>query len=364
MPPLTQRTLNRTLLQRQFLLARTSAVPPYDVIRRLVAVQAQEHNWPYVGLWTRIEGFAKDDLVRLLADRSVVRATMIRRTVHLAAAEDFRWLRPTVEPVVTAALRTAYFRPHLEGLDLDELVAAGRELLAGRTLPRRELGALLAERFPGRKAAMLQAGYEVLDPLVHPLPAGTWGGWNSRPVAVARAAEFTGTELADGPRFETMILRYLAAFGPATVMDLQSWAGVTRLRPAVEALRPRLRVLYDEDGRELFDHPDAVLADPDLPAPVRLLPAFDNVLQGHRDRARIIAEDDRRRTAKEASAGVPMFLVDGFVRGEWRPVDEDTVRVRAYGPLTAAEEEAVRAEVARLSGLLGGAEPRVRWEQV
>ncbi|MBF6171582.1 winged helix DNA-binding domain-containing protein [Nocardia blacklockiae] len=342
----TRRVLNRTLLTRQFLTERTER-PAVDVIHHLVAMQGQEPNWPYVGLWTRVAGFRHGILEGLLRDRKVVRSTMIRRTVHLSTAADFRWLQPTVRPAVESMLRTPYFRDEIDGLDLPELAAAGRELLTGGTPTRRELGRLLGERFPGRHPGRLAQSVGLLLPLVHVADSGDWGRWRTRYVTVALAEEWLGESLERQPRPETMVLRYLAAFGPASVADIQAWAGVTRLAEVVERLRPRLRTLRDDTGRELFDLPGAPLADPDLPVPVRFLPAFDNALLGHRDRRRIIAEEDRVRIAKEASAGVPMYLVDGFVHGRW-DLAGSTLRITPWHPLSAADEEAVRAEAANL----------------
>ncbi|MBF6217974.1 AlkZ family DNA glycosylase [Nocardia abscessus] len=353
MTELSLRELNRTLLVRQKLVERVE-LTPLDLVRHLVAVQGQEPNWPYVGLWSRLAGFRHDDLAALLRDRSLVRSTMIRRTVHLADAADFRWLRPTVQPVVAAALKAPYYRDEIDGVDLDELAAAGRELLAGQQLRRRELGELLAPRFPNRHTRRLAETVELLVPLAHGSETGAWGRWRNRYVTVGLAEEWTGVPMAEAAQPETLVLRYLAAFGPATVADMQAWAGITRLAEVVDDLRTRLRVFTDDQRRVLFDLPDAPLAEPDLPVPVRFLPAFDNALLGHKDRRRIISEEDRKRTAWEASAGVPMYLVDGFVHGRWS-LDGATLRIVPWHPLSASDEAAVRAEAeALLSFIVAG----------
>ncbi|PXX64102.1 winged helix DNA-binding protein [Nocardia tenerifensis] len=345
MTELSLRELNRTLLVRQ-MLAQRVAMTPLDLVRHLVAVQGQEPNWPYVGLWTRLTDFAHDDLAALLRERKLVRSTMIRRTVHLADAHDFRWLRPTVRPVVHAALQAPYFRDEIEGIDLDELAAAGREALSGRIMSRADLGQLLGERFPDRHTRRLAESVEQLVPIVHSPVTGAWGKWRNRSVTVALAEEWIGEPMA-APDEETLILRYLAAFGPATVADMQAWAGVTRLAEVVDEMRTRLRVFTDDQHRVLFDLPEAPLADPNLPVPVRFLPAFDNALLGHKDRRRIISDEDRRRIAKEASGGVPMYLVDGFVHGRWS-LDDTTIRVTPWHPLSATDAEELRTEAERL----------------
>jgi hypothetical protein len=345
------RTLNRTLLLRQFLLERT-AEPTTAVLDRLVAVQGQEPNWPYVGLWTRIAGFQTSELSRLISERTVVRSAVIRATVHLVLADDYRWLRPTVQPVITALTRSAYYADQIAGLDVGKLADTGRELLAGRTLTRRELGKRLAERFPDRHPGRLAGAFELVEPLVHGPANAAWGSWRSvGPISVSLAEEWSGRPMSE-PDPELMIQRYLAGYGPATVMDIQAWSGLTRLAEVVERMRPRLRVLRDELGRDLYDLPDAPIAEEGVEAPVRFMPAYDNALLGYRDRTRIIAEDDRRRIAREASAGVPVFLVDGFARGTWS-VDDDRIKIAPFRPLSGDVADAVAAEAERLRVFAG-----------
>ncbi|WP_030362592.1 winged helix DNA-binding domain-containing protein [Streptomyces alboflavus] len=344
---LSRRVLNRTLLERQ-LLARRVPRTPLEAIEHLVAMQAQMPNGPYVGLWARLENFRPDDLTSLLEGRDVVHATMLRRTQHLARGEDFGWLWPTVASIVRKALTDAYYAEQIEGIDLDELARVGRRLLAGKPLHRRELGRLLADRFPGRTPGRLAEAVELLEASVHPPPHCTWGRWGHRNgTPLALADEWLGHPLADAPQPETMVLRYLAAFGPAGVMDIQAWSGLTRLREVVEGLRPKLRSFRDEQGSELFDLPDAPLGEPDRPAPVRLLPAFDNAVLGHRDRTRVISEENRRRITPRASAGVPVFLLDGFVEGTWT-LTGDRLHIAPFRPLSDSETAAVQDEAAQL----------------
>ncbi|MCC3763450.1 winged helix DNA-binding domain-containing protein [Glycomyces sp. TRM65418] len=341
------RALNRTLLARQFLDDRVP-LTALEAVEHLVAVQGQFPNSPYIGLWARVTSFRRDDLAALLEDRKVVRSITLRRTVHLSSSEDFAWLRPVAQPVVRNALQSAFYAEAIEGLDLDELRRAGRELLTGKPLTRKAFGSLLAERFPGRHGGRLVDTVEVLEALVHAPRNGAWGGWrHPSNVAVALAEEQTGLPMSEERRLETLVRRYLAAFGPASVMDVQAWSGLTRLREPIEAMRPALRVSRGEDGKELFDLPDAPLGDPDRPVPVRFLPAFDNALLGHRDRTRIISEADRKRYAAGASGGVPMFLVDGFAAGTWS-VQGGTVTVTPTRPLREADAAAVHEAGSRL----------------
>src|SRR5262245_21926140 len=221
---LTRRTLNRTTLGRQGLQER-AAVPALDMVGQLIAVQAQEPDAPYLGLWTRLEAFAHDELARLLEDRRVVRSTVLRGTQHLVRADDYLWLRPLVQPVLERVWRGTLGR-RTDGVDPAELATATRGLLAGRTLTRSQLRDLLAERWPDRDRQALAWAAQALVPVVHPPPAGTWGRRGAVPLALAE--EWLGRPLA-APAPETLLRRYLAAFGPASVADVQAWSGLTRL---------------------------------------------------------------------------------------------------------------------------------------
>ncbi|MEC4017329.1 winged helix DNA-binding domain-containing protein [Streptomyces sp. H27-D2] len=343
MPALSVRTLNRTLLERQWLVSRSSRTA-LDAVEHLVAVQGQDPDAPYVGLWTRLADFRHDDLAALLHDRSVVRGAVVRTTQHLLAADDFRWLRPLVQPMLDRSPRQG-FGKEIAGLDLAELATVAREEMAGRTLTRPELGRLLAKRFPGRHASALAGSAHFLLALLHPPPSGLWGNRGSVPCVLAE--DWLGGPLEAAPRVETMIKRYLVAFGPAGVMDIQAWSGLTRLREVVEGLRGQLRVYRDEAGKELYDLPDARLADPGLAVPARFLPAFDNLVLGHADRTRVISDGDRKAVAPGQAMVRPTFLVDGFVRGTWA-VDGDRLRVSPFRPLSAADTAAVLAEAESL----------------
>ncbi|MGW5277212.1 winged helix DNA-binding domain-containing protein [Streptomyces sp. NPDC004044] len=341
-PVLSTRTLNRTLLQRQFLAARTSR-PALDVVEHLIALQGQEPNWPYVGLWTRLADFRHDELTALLRDRRVVRSAVLRSTQHLTSSDDFRWLRPVVQPVLDRTTRTRYFAAQTAGLDLDEIAATGMELMAGRTLQRHQLASSLTERFPGRDGRVLAGAVELRVPMAHVPATGTWGAWGTRAgIAITVAEHWIGRPMAT-PQVTRLIRRYLAAFGPAGVKDIQAWSGLTRLRETLDELRPQLRVFRDEQGTELFDLPDALLADPDRPVPVRFLPAFDNLLLGHADRARVISEADRKRVMPGQAMVRPTFLVDGFVHGTWSKTGS-TLLISPFRPLSQADTAAVLDE--------------------
>jgi hypothetical protein len=343
---LSQRALNRTLLARQLLAIRADC-PALEAIGRLVALQSQDSNAPYVGLWSRLRGFRHDGLTALLQSRGVVRAPLLRGTQHLVAGADYSWLRPLVGPILERAARRGAFGRATVGLEPGALEGAARDLLADRVLTRPQLGRLLAERFPGRDPGALAWSVQYLLPVVHPPPSGTWGAWWSRgPTPFALAEAWLGRPLAAAPAAERLVRRYLAAFGPATALDVQAWSGLTGLGPVVERMRPALRILRDEGGRELVDDPDAPLAGPDDPAPVRFLPPFDNLILGHADRSRVIGDEERGRVVS-GSLVRPTVLVDGFVAGTWS-LDGPRLEISPFRPLRRADAAAVEDEAGRL----------------
>jgi Winged helix DNA-binding domain len=261
--------------------------------------------------------------------------------------------------VLDRLLRSPYYRGQTDGIDLEELVAVAREVLGDRTVPRRELGDALAGRYPGRRGAVLVAAVEALLPVVHDPATSAWGSWRSRrSIAVTQAQAWTGTPpvTADVPR---LVRRYLAAFGPASVADVQAWSGLTRLREVVDGMRGELRVLRGPDGAELLDLADAGLADEDADVPVRFLAAFDNAVLGHRDRTRVLPEALRPAVMPGYSRVHATVLVDGFVTATWELVDGGVV-VRPLRPLSGREQDEVRREGGRVLRLLGLDGERVR----
>ncbi|MFE2932729.1 winged helix DNA-binding domain-containing protein [Streptomyces sp. NPDC059278] len=361
MTTLSLRALNRALLDRQFLLARTDRTP-LEVIGRLVALQAQEPNWAYVGLWSRIDGFTQPLLTALLEDRRVVRSGLLRSTQHLAAADDFRRLRPLLQPVLDRTAASPHFTRNGTGPDPAALVSDALGLLAGGTLSRKELARRLAERHPGSDGRLLAGRAELSTPLVHGAATGAWGSWGNRSAVsvtpadawLGRPMAVTASAAAARESAKELIRRYLAAFGPAGVKDVQVWCGLTRLGEVVAEMRGELRRYRDPEGRELFDLAGAELPDPETPAPVRLLPAFDNVLLGHADRTRVISDEDRRHVMPGQARVRPAFLVDGRVHGTWS-LDAGTVRLTPLRPLADPDRAALEQEAERLLPFVGGA---------
>ena len=258
---LTNRALNRATLERQLLLRR-STVRPLQAVEHLVGLQAQVPLNPYTALWSRLEGFRPEELAALLVDRRVVRMTVMRGTIHLVTAEDCLTLRPAMQPVLEAELtRHSEFAPHLRGVDLEPVLAFARELFAEEPRTGPQLRDALASRFPTAHAAALAYACRCLLPLVQVPPRGVWG--KTAQVTTTTVEAWLGKPLSATSSLETIVLRYLGAFGPASVADVATWSRLTGLREVVERLRPQLVTFRSEAGRELFDLPDAPRPDPE-----------------------------------------------------------------------------------------------------
>ena len=339
------RALNRALLARQMLLARRR-LPVTDALEALVGMQAQEPQAPYIGLWSRLDGFEPGELSELITSGEAARGSLFRATLHLVTPRDWASLRPLCTPMLERSFGSSPFSKALTEIDLGEVVLLGRKLVAERPRTRAELGRLLAKRFPGDATALAHA-VTYLEPLVQVPPRGVWrrGGqarWTTDEAWLVRLP-------APCLSLEDLILRYLRAFGPATIQDIRAWSGLTQLRVVIDALRGRLATFQDEQGRELFDLLDGPLPHPEMSVPVRFLPPFDNAILSHADRARIVAPEDRRRVS--ADRLMRTILIDGFVAGSWR-LGGDALRVTPFRPLNVAERHAVQEEGLRLLGFL------------
>ena len=341
---LGRRALNRALLERQLLLRRVDR-PVSETVEHLVGLQAQSVPPTYYGLWSRLEGFDPHELGRMLTDREAVRMTLMRGTVHLVTVRDALLLRRLVQVVIERSHNGAFGR-RMGGADLAELEHAVREELNVEALHARELGRRLVARGIGGDVEAIGNATRVHVPLVQVPPRGVWGKSGQAKYATLEA--WTGRELDRDPSIDDVVMRYLGGFGPASVMDMQNWSGLTKLREAFERLRARLVTFRGEDGRELFDLPDAPRPDPDVPAPVRLLGEYDNVLLGHADRTRIIPEDFPWGQMLAPGRWVSNFLVDGTLRGTWWIEREGkraaTLAIRPSGELLPAERDEVAAE--------------------
>ncbi len=345
---LTRTELNRATLARQLLIER-ARMPALRALEHLVGMQAQAPRAPYAGLWSRLEEFRTAELSELVSSRRAVRAPLMRATLHLVSADDFLRLRPVVQPVLERTFAGAPF--DIEGIDRQELLAAGRSLLAENPLTRPELGAALALRWPDHDPASLAQAITYLLPVVQVPPRGLWGKGGAARWTTAE----TWLDRPGGAGFsrEDMVLRYLAAFGPATTRDVQTWSGLTRLGEVVDRLRPRLCTFRGETGAELFDLPDAPRPDPAEPVPPRFLPEYDNLLLSHADRSRFIPGGEPVPLPPGLGARSGTLLVDGFVRAIWtirRQRASATLHIEAFDRLDG-RENAIREEGARLLGV-------------
>ena len=302
------------MLARQLLLAR-QAVSPLVVAERLAGLQAQQARPPFVGMWTRIAGFAPGALLELLESRQLVRATLMRATLHLTSAADYLAFRGPLQPMLSAGYQSIVGNKTKPEMDLDAVVDHARRLFAApRTF--NELRAALAEAFPQHNDRAMGYGVRTHLPLVTVADDPRWGFGPDSPFVLAE--KWLGRKIPLKENAEALVLRYLAAFGPATVADAQAWSGLRGLGPVFERLQPRL-VTFAAGKRELFDLPEAPRPAEDTPAPsAQFIAAFDNVILGHADRSRIIADEHRPLVVTKNLLVLPTFLVDGFVSGTWQ----------------------------------------------
>ena len=328
---LSTRVLNRTLLARQHLLERTT-MPALDMVEHLVGMQAQEPRDPYVALWSRLRDFEPGELERLLLDKRAVRMALMRSTIHLVSTDDALAFRPVVQPVLDGELfRNRTWSVGLVGVDLDPVLALGRQLVEERPRSLAELRVAMAERFPDHDATNLAYACRGLLPTFQVTPRGLWH--TTGQVKLTTLDTWSGRPLGSETAPDAMILRYLAAFGPAATSDVAAWTRLTGLKEPMERLRPRLRTFRDERGRELFDVPEAPIAEADVPAPVRFFPSYDNVYLSHADRARIIPEE--ARTSERSLVGGAAFSVDGFMAGFWSTKGKGPERTITLEPMRA-----------------------------
>lgn len=359
-PVLGARALNRATLDRQLLLRRSRDLSVEDAVTHLVGLQAQNVKPPYYALAARLADFDPTELSALLDARELVRIVTLRSTIHLHTAADARILRPLVQDARAAEL--AGFRAGLVGVDPVELAGVARAAVEAEPRTMKQLREVLSVRWPDADPQSLGVAARCLLPLVQVTPRGLWR--RSGQVALTtveqwlgggeRGGEVGGGDGGSGGSesgvagLDDAVLRYLRAFGPASVKDMQTWARLTRLRGVFERLRPRLRTFRDENGVELFDLPDAPRPDPDTPAPPRFLPEYDNLLLSHADRTRVVPAAYKGRTWK-GNRPYCVFLLDGFLAGVWR-LEEDpkgggavfTIEPFGRRPGHAQREELVR----------------------
>ncbi|MFE1409929.1 winged helix DNA-binding domain-containing protein [Streptomyces sp. NPDC058746] len=349
LPVLGTRALNRATLARQLLLSRAE-MSAHDAVAHLVGLQAQNVKPPYFQLHARLAGFRPAELAALMESRDVVRMVTMRSTIHTHTADDALTLRPLVQPARDREVN--YFRKGLVGVDLDRLAVLARAFVESEPRTMAEIREELLEEWPDADPQSLSVAARCGLPLVQVTPRGVWG--KSGQVRLTTVENWLGrpaSESIESQAVDDAVLRYLTAFGPASVKDMQTWAGLTRLRGAFERLRPGLAVFQDENGVELFDLPDAPRPSADTPAPPRFLPEFDNLLLSHADRSRVITPEGKGRswTGNQAHC---VLLVDGFLAGLWK-LDDGLLTVELFdGKLPAARRAEIVAEGEAMVGAM------------
>jgi hypothetical protein len=331
-PVLSGRALNRALLARQLLLKR-QRLSAASTIERLVGLQAQAPNLPYVGLWSRLQGFTHEELSDLVRTRRAVRISLMRNTIHLVTTRDARRLKPVFQPLHERGyLRGSPWGKAMRDADLGALMKAGHEIMGERPRTIAELRKELATRFPDQDSEALAYGVRYMVPLVFTTPRGIWGARGQ--VTLTTVDAWLGPT---GPAIEPdeLVLRYLAAFGPASAADFRAWSGLA-MRAAFEGLRPRLKTFQDKHGKELFDLPRAPRPDEATTVPVRFLPDYDNILLAHADRTRIMPTGKHLGMFSSNGAMMGSVVSDGFVRARWVPVKAKNATTLVVTPFEKA----------------------------
>ena len=344
---LTRRRLNRTLLDRQHLLARTDMAVP-EMVGHLVGLQAQENLPPYLSLAARLADFDPEDVSRGLEDRSLVRLLTMRGTIHLLAAHDALTLRQWTQPCQDRERRSSQNTKPALHLDTDTFNDAVRTVLADEPLPVKALGEALAATFPDVPANALSQLARVNQPLAQVPPRGTWK--RSGGVVYQYVDRWVGRPLSD-PDPPTIVRRYLRAFGPASGADVTAWSGVTGMAGVLKTMDD-LEVHEDPDGRRLFDVAGGALADEETPAPVRLLGTYDNVWLSHAGRDRVTEPDKRKRWMGVNGGMASVLFVDGMLEGLWRADDDRVEVLDLFRRLTRQERAELDEETARVEALL------------
>ncbi|MBZ0301772.1 MAG: winged helix DNA-binding domain-containing protein [Anaerolineae bacterium] len=344
---LTLKALNRATLARQMLLERAE-IPIPAAVEQLVGLQAQLAVSPYIGLWTRLRDFQREDLAQFIEQRVIVKATLMRATLHLFTAADYLRLRGTIQLALDRAFESITLRRD-QTIDIPAVLAAADAFLKEKPRPFADLSAMLTEAMPDSDVGAMRYTVRTQIPLVQ-VPIQTGWSYPGNP-DFALAESWLGQPIPTESDLRALVFRYLAAFGPATVTDFQTWFGANKLKEALNALKPDLRILRDERGRELLDLPDAPLPDAETPAPVRFLPEYDNLLLAHQDRTRILDDAYRSQVYLPGLRVRSTFLVDGSVRGAWKIEKQKgaaTLTIEPFEPLSAPDRAALGEEGERL----------------
>jgi Winged helix DNA-binding domain len=347
---LTRAELNRALLARQLLLERKRMTLP-RAVEQLAGLQAQYTPSPYLTLRARLDGFERRQLTAALERRRLVKGLLMRGTLHIVTPSDY-WAFATAR----RALGSDYWPPSYEKrLPQRKIAEVAKAAVAElRSDPRRfeEVRALLEPHATGDiSPTFLWRRVQGQEQVVHVPPSGTWG-YHGEGVYQAADVAIGGRPPPADEACEHMIRRYLGAFGPATIRDLAQWAGLQRIGPLGQAVkRLTLRMFVDEDGRTLYDLPNAPLPDPATPAPPRLVPRYDNLVLAHADRTRVLGDVPVGRVVTKNALVHATFLIDGFVAGTWQ-LENGRVRLEPFARIPRAVRAALADEVERVEAFV------------
>jgi hypothetical protein len=353
---ITARQLNRATLGRQLLLRR-EPLSVAEAVRRVVALQAQEPASPYLALWNRLVDFEPKELDAAFADGTVVKASLIRLTLHAVHAEHY----PAFHEAMLSSLRASRLNDRrftTSGLSTADAEALLPHLLkfAARPRTKAEIEDLIEARLGDRNPWAWWA-LKTFAPLHHAPTDAPWT-FGTRAAFVA-APKGQGRESPD-ESVQQLVLRYLGAFGPASVADFAQFTMLRRpvtLR-ALQALGDKVEEVDGPDGVTLFDVPGATHPAEDTNAPPRLLPMWDSVLLAYSDRSRVIPPDYRRLVIRQNGDVLPTMLVDGYVAGVWRPV-EGGIEATAFHRLSDEAWGGLAEEARALVAFLADREPSV-----
>jgi hypothetical protein len=345
---LTERALNRTLLQRQHLLER-SDLAPLAMVEHLLGLQAQDVLPPYLSLFARLRDFAPTTLSDALESREAVRLLVMRGTIHLLTPADALTLRSFTQTRLTKSVRGADWGRGFPSEKYDELAARTRAAVAGGPLPVKQLGEVLAETYPDRSPSDCGNLAKSLVPLVQLPPRGLWK--QSGGQVYDTVESWLGAPLAH-PDPAEIVRRYLSAYGPATPADVTTWSGATGIREVFKGLGDELVVLQDEAGKPLWDLAEASRAGGDEPAPVRLFGKYDNVWLSHSGRDRVTTPEKRKRwMGLNGGVGATVF-VDGWLEGLWWQTESGAIDAELFRGLTAQERAELDTEIAAVESFL------------
>ena len=347
---LTRRELNRALLERQLLLDR-KALSAVKAVERLGGLQAQSTTSPYLSLWTRLEGFEREHLIRALKGRRLVKALIQRGTLHIVTPSDY-WAFATARRELGGILWPPSYAARLPTARLAKLAMSVAAELDGTVRTFKEVRALL-ERYekPGLSPTFIWRRIQGQAYVMHVPPSGIWG-YGGQGVYTIAEGTLAGEPPPPEEAFDQLVRSYLAAYGPATKQDVGQWAGIPRLAPITASLeRQSLRTFRDEQGRRLYDLPRAPRPVADTPAPVRLVPRFDNLVLSHADRSRILGDVPPSRIVTNNGIVHATILVDGFVAGTWQ-LDKGRVTLEPFAALGRDVKQALKKETERLEAFV------------